>query len=49
VAGSVTVPAGQTEAGFTVTGLSPGSAQITATLNGNSITRGLTVHDSNDI
>jgi hypothetical protein len=49
VAGSVTVPAGQTEAEFTVTGLSPGSAQITATLNGNSITRNLTVHDSNDI
>ena len=39
------VPAGVAEGEFTVTGLSPGFVHIAATLNGNSITRELTVHE----
>jgi hypothetical protein len=49
VPASVVVPAGQTAAEFTVTGLSPGTSQISATLNGNSITAQITVHDANDL
>jgi hypothetical protein len=46
---SVVVPAGQSAAEFTVIGRSPGFARITATLNGNSISAGITVHDVNDL
>lgn len=44
---TVTVAAGQTEAEFTVTGLTPGFDEITATLNGNSLSRDITIRDQN--
>jgi hypothetical protein len=40
---SVVIAAGQTQVEFNVIGLAPGYAEITATLNGNSITQDLTV------
>lgn len=46
---SVVVLAGQTQAEFTVTGLEPGIARISATLNGNTVSQDLTVLDSSDI
>ncbi|HEU4866826.1 MAG TPA: putative metal-binding motif-containing protein [Actinomycetota bacterium] len=46
---SVVVPAGQNSAEFTVAGISPGFARITATLNGNSVSADLAVHDVNDL
>lgn len=45
VPAAVTVSAGQDQATFPVTGLAAGSAEITASLNGASVTRTLTVND----
>jgi len=44
VAASVTVPAGQVSAPVQVTGVAPGSASITASLNGSSASSQVTVH-----
>lgn len=42
---AIVIPAGQTEAEFNVIGLAPGFAEITATLNGNSLTQQLEVRE----
>ena len=45
---TVVIPAGQTEVEFNVIGMAPGSGEITATLNGNSLVADLTVLNPND-